>query len=160
MAVSAIGPGSRPTPDLGSASRLAADEEPRWRWRIGHGPPITFRCSRHAIKQRMGHADIGTTMNRYGHVLPSLEEQILDLLEEARSEALEVLAVAVCGPTTVIALSGPVGLLGNGGGAIGEAGHGATGTRDRGRIDAPSLHRLPVDAQLAELSSAMNSHVG
>ena len=31
-----------------------------------------------AIKERMGHAEVTTTLGRYGHVLPSLEAQIVD----------------------------------------------------------------------------------
>jgi integrase len=51
-----------------------------------------------AIKERMGHADITTTLGRYGHVLPSLEEQIVDGLEAARAEALAELVWPPRGP--------------------------------------------------------------
>lgn len=35
-----------------------------------------------AIMERLGHSDITVTLNVYGHLLPSLEEQLTDGLDE------------------------------------------------------------------------------
>ena len=39
-----------------------------------------------AIMERLGHSDIGTTMNRYGHLFDSLEEQLTDKLDELHAK--------------------------------------------------------------------------
>jgi integrase len=39
------------------------------------------------IQQHMGHADIGTTMNRYGHVFPSEHDSLADRLDAAFAES-------------------------------------------------------------------------
>jgi integrase len=41
-----------------------------------------------AIQARLGHSSITTTLNTYGHLLPSLEVELADRLETARAEAL------------------------------------------------------------------------
>ena len=35
-----------------------------------------------AIQERLGHSDISVTLNLYGHLFPSLEEQLTDALDE------------------------------------------------------------------------------
>ena len=35
-----------------------------------------------AIQERLGHKEISVTLNLYGHLFPSLEEQITDALDE------------------------------------------------------------------------------
>lgn len=35
-----------------------------------------------SIQERMGHASITTTLDRYGHLFPSLDERIADGLDE------------------------------------------------------------------------------
>lgn len=40
-----------------------------------------------AVQARLGHASITTTLNTYGHLLPSLEEQLTEGLENAYREA-------------------------------------------------------------------------
>ena len=34
----------------------------------------------HAVKERLGHEDIRTTINTYGHLLPSVDEALADAL--------------------------------------------------------------------------------
>jgi integrase len=34
----------------------------------------------HVVKERLGHDDIKTTVNRYGHLLPSVDEALADAL--------------------------------------------------------------------------------
>lgn len=40
------------------------------------------------VMERLGHADISTTMNVYGHAWPTLHEQVTDRLDELREDAL------------------------------------------------------------------------
>lgn len=68
----------------------------RWqaRYRDGHGRPRskTFRTKAEArrflerngaksIQSRMGHSSVSITLDRYGHLLPSLDDQIAEGLE-------------------------------------------------------------------------------
>jgi integrase len=69
--------------------------------RAGIDPAPTFHHLRHtcaalmiaegahpkAIMARMGHASITTTFNTYGHLLPSLDVELADRLDERRAEA-------------------------------------------------------------------------
>ena len=41
-----------------------------------------------AIQERMGHSSVTVTLDRYGHLLPALDERIADGLEEARRLAV------------------------------------------------------------------------
>lgn len=38
------------------------------------------------IKERLGHRDIKITLNTYGHLYPSQQRQVADLLDEKRNE--------------------------------------------------------------------------
>jgi len=53
-----------------------------------------------AVSDRLGHADIGVTMNVYGHLFPSVEEEIVDRLEELGHRA----AAAPWQPAKVVGL--------------------------------------------------------
>jgi len=37
------------------------------------------------IKERLGHRDIKITLNTYGHLYPSQQEQVADILDEERT---------------------------------------------------------------------------
>ena len=41
-----------------------------------------------AISERLGHADIRITMNRYGHMLPSVDAALTDALDAAHAASL------------------------------------------------------------------------
>jgi integrase len=43
------------------------------------------------IQERMGHASVKVTLDRYGHVLPSIEDKIAAGLDQSYHEALAVL---------------------------------------------------------------------
>jgi integrase len=65
--------------------------------------PLTFHDLRHthaawlirdgvqplALQRRLGHKDIGTTMDVYGHLFPNAEDSLVELLDRRWSEALE-----------------------------------------------------------------------
>ncbi|MEO8691983.1 MAG: tyrosine-type recombinase/integrase [Acidimicrobiales bacterium] len=53
-----------------------------------------------AVSDRLGHSDIGVTMNVYGHLFPSVEEEIVDRLEELGRRA----AAAPWQPAKVVGL--------------------------------------------------------
>jgi integrase len=38
------------------------------------------------IKERLGHKDIKITLNTYGHLYPSQQRQVADMLDEKRCE--------------------------------------------------------------------------
>ena len=40
-----------------------------------------------AIQERLGHSDIGVTLNLYGHLFPSLEEHLTDALDDLWQES-------------------------------------------------------------------------
>lgn len=40
-----------------------------------------------AIQDRLGHSDIGVTLNLYGHLFRSIEEHLTDALEDLRRSA-------------------------------------------------------------------------
>lgn len=45
-----------------------------------------------AIQERLGHSTINVTLDRYGHLFPSLDEALTDRLEEMRSKAVAKIA--------------------------------------------------------------------
>jgi integrase len=50
-------------------------------------PAIASGAHPKAIQARLGHASITTTLDRYGHLFPSLDEELADRLDAARSKA-------------------------------------------------------------------------
>jgi integrase len=57
----------------------------------------------HLVKERLGHEDIRTTINTYGHLLPSVEAALADGLG-----ALFAAAVQPAAPVTVLRTAGIV----------------------------------------------------
>lgn len=57
------------------------------------------------IKERLGHSTITTTFDRYGHVLPSLDEALVDGLDAAREQHLRGLSGDQTGTDSVRRLS-------------------------------------------------------
>ena len=51
-------------------------------WAIAAGAPATL------IQQRLGHASVSTTLNVYAHLLPGLDEQLADRLDETVADAV------------------------------------------------------------------------
>jgi integrase len=65
-------------------------------------PPVNFHALRHghishliaqkapmkAISQRAGHSGIGITMNRYGHLIPGVEEEMMEHLDASLRKAM------------------------------------------------------------------------
>jgi site-specific recombinase XerD len=41
-----------------------------------------------AVRERLGHSSITTTMDRYGHLFPSLDESLTEGLDRAHTEAV------------------------------------------------------------------------
>ena len=39
-----------------------------------------------AVSERLGHSDIAITLNRYGHVIPQMQDEELSILENALYE--------------------------------------------------------------------------
>ena len=76
-----------------------------WRGAVSRAglEPLTFHDLRHthaawlirdgvqplALQRRLGHRDIRTTMNVYGHLFPNFEDAVVDLLERRHREASE-----------------------------------------------------------------------
>ena len=54
-----------------------------------------------AIQARLGHASITTTLNVYGHLLPSLEVELAERLDAARTQALAARVRRGAGPAVV-----------------------------------------------------------
>ena len=53
------------------------------------GSSMPERCSYHkAIQERMGHSSITVTLDRYGHLFPSLDERLAEALDEGLRETL------------------------------------------------------------------------
>jgi integrase len=48
--------------------------------------PIRINCPK-IVQERLGHADISMTLNRYSQVTPSMQRQAADALDEAYSSA-------------------------------------------------------------------------
>ena len=42
-----------------------------------------------AIKERLGHSSITVTLDQYGHLLPSIDEALAEILDGAYREAVE-----------------------------------------------------------------------
>ena len=54
-----------------------------------------------AIQERLGHSTIRVTFDRYGHLLPSLDAQLTEGLDEAFSKAAAASSRPVRGKSTV-----------------------------------------------------------
>ncbi len=52
-------------------------------------PDIAAGAHALVIKERLGHASITTTLDTYGHLLPSLESDLLDALEASMMDVHE-----------------------------------------------------------------------
>ncbi len=46
---------------------------------------------------RLGHSKITTTMDRYGHLMPELDETLVDLLDERFADDLKVTRISSLG---------------------------------------------------------------
>jgi hypothetical protein len=44
------------------------------------------------MMERLGHSSVTVTLDRYGHLFPSLDEQLVDGLERTRAAALAVIS--------------------------------------------------------------------
>ena len=56
-----------------------------------------------AIQARLGHSSISTTLNTYGHLMPSLDERLADALDDAKAKR-EGDQMGTKGPATVVEL--------------------------------------------------------
>ncbi|MEQ8717700.1 MAG: tyrosine-type recombinase/integrase [Acidimicrobiales bacterium] len=70
-----------------------------------------------AIKERLGHSSITTTLDRYGHLFPSLDEAIADGLDDvfkgaAKSSSTDLSAPRGSTPSTVSHIDAPTFLMG------------------------------------------------
>ena len=65
----------------GGPARVRADARPRHTC-----ASLLIQLGAHpkAIQDRLGHSDIGVTLNLYGHLFPSVEEHLTDALEDLR----------------------------------------------------------------------------
>ena len=49
-----------------------------------------------AIQSRLGHSSISVTLDTYGHLLPSLDEEVADSLEAAISRPFPEILLHMC----------------------------------------------------------------
>ncbi|WP_396795470.1 tyrosine-type recombinase/integrase [Microbispora sp. H13382] len=55
-------------------------------WLISEGIPLA------AIQRRMGHKSITTTIDRYGHLLPYVDQDLIDAIDRALTGSLRAVA--------------------------------------------------------------------
>jgi integrase len=78
----------------GRAKRESGLEGVRWHDLRHTAVALAIERGAHAkvIQERMGHSTVKVTLDRYGHVLPSIEDKIADGLDQAYHEALPATA--------------------------------------------------------------------
>jgi integrase len=76
----------------GRARRLTGLEHVRWHDLRHTAVALAIQRGAHpnAIKERMGHSSITVTLDRYGHLFPSLGEQLAVGLDETMRQAMEM----------------------------------------------------------------------